>query len=184
MNQAPADVFTDASLLLKIEQGDKEAFNILYEKYWAQTYSTAYKRLKNEDEAKDIVQEIFANIWIRRGTIIENFPAYLNTSVRNRIYKLVESQKSVSPFFDILTNISSPNQNADGNVLWQEFYKAYEGHLSNLPPKRQQIFRMRFHDDLSTKTIADEVGISRKTVQNQLGKAIEQLRLILFSHLF
>jgi RNA polymerase sigma factor (sigma-70 family) len=49
-----------------------------------------------------------------------------------------------------------------------------------LPPKRQQIFRLRFHDDIPTKTIASQMRISRKTVQNQLGKAIEQLRVFFY----
>ncbi len=182
MNQITLDLTNDGLLLLQIEQGNKDAFNILYEKYWTQTYSKAYQRLKDEHEAKNIVQEIFVNIWVRRGEKIENFPAYLNIAVRNRVYKLVEKQKCISPFLNILENISSPNQNADGNILWQEFYSSYETLLAKLPQKRQQIFRLRFHEDQTTKAIANQMGISRKTVQNQLGKAIEQLRLVLFSN--
>ncbi len=184
MNFNTADLHADASLLYRVEQGDKEAFNIIYEKYWTLTYSNAFKRLKNEDEAKDVVQEIFTNLWLRKGKVIDNLPGYLNIAVRNQVFKLIEKQKCISPFLDTLENISSENQNADGNVLWQEFYSTYECLLTTLPPKRQQIFRLRFHDDLSTKAIAEQVGISRKTVQNQLGKAIEQLRMLLFSNLF
>jgi RNA polymerase sigma-70 factor (ECF subfamily) len=66
---------------------------------------------------------------------------------------------------------------ADSNIEYQEFYKAYEAVLKTISPKKQLIFRLRFHEDLSTKVIADQLGITRKTVQNQLGRAIEQLRL-------
>jgi RNA polymerase sigma-70 factor (family 1) len=176
------DVTNDSSLLLQIEQGSSEAFNILYERHWASAYANAYKRLKDADEAKNIVQEIFVNIWVRRGDRIDNFPAYLNIAVRNRVYKLVEKKKCISPFLDTLENITTINQNADDNILWKEFYKSYEALLTTLPQKRQQIFRLRYHEDQTTKDIAERMGISRKTVQNQLGKAIEQLRLVLFSN--
>ena len=49
--------------------------------------------------------------------------------------------------------------------------------MATFPAKRQLIFRLRFENDLSTKDIAHQLGLSRKTVQNQLGKAIEQLRI-------
>jgi RNA polymerase sigma-70 factor (ECF subfamily) len=67
-------------------------------------------------------------------------------------------------------------------VLWKEFFRSYEALLQSLPTKRQAIFRLHFHEDLPTKDIAAKLGLSRKTVQNQLGKAIEKLRISL-SHL-
>jgi RNA polymerase sigma-70 factor (ECF subfamily) len=182
MNKITSENTDDARLLLLIEQGDRAAFNVIYEKYWAKAYSSAYKRLRDEDEAKNVVQEIFINIWVRRGQPIENLPAYLNIAVRNQVYKVVEKQKCSTPFLDAFESISSPNEGADRNILWQEFYSYYENLLAGLPPKRQQIFRLRFHEDQTTKAIADQMGISRKTVQNQLGKAIEQLRMVLFSN--
>lgn len=182
MNKITSEHTDDARLLLLIELGDRAAFDVIYEKYWAKTYSSAYKRLRDEDEAKNVVQEIFINIWVRRGQPIENLPAYLNIAVRNQVYKVVEKQKCTTPFLDAFESISSPNEGADRNILWQEFYSYYETLLAGLPPKRQQIFRLRFHDDQTTKAIADQMGISRKTVQNQLGKAIEQLRMVLFSN--
>ena len=61
----------------------------------------------------------------------------------------------------------------------KEFLNAYEALLQSLPPKRQVIFRMRYQDGLSTKDIAGQLGIKRKTIQNQLGKAIDTLKVSL-----
>lgn len=174
---------TDELLLLKLAQGNAVAFNALYKKYWGQAYSFAYKRLKDSDQAKDIVQDIFVNIWIRKKANIDNFPAYLNIAVRNRIFKFLEKQEKMHPFLNILENISDHNLNADIPIQYKEFYIAYEALLEALPPKRQQIFRLHFQQDLSTEVIANQLRISRKTVQNQLGKAINQLRISLL-HLF
>lgn len=176
------DVVDDASLLLQIKQNSKSAFNQLFEKYWESAYSSAYKRLKDADQAKDIVQDIFTHIWLHRATDdIRNFPAYLNTAIRNKVIKITSRQKTTHPFFTPLQNLSEKAGNADQSVLWKEFYLAYEAWLNSLPPQRQIIFRLRFHEDLPTKDIASRLGLSRKTVQNQLGKAIEKLRISLAS---
>jgi len=171
---------SETLLLLQMEQGCEESFNALFEKYWDKAYSAAYARLGDSDQCKDIVQEIFTHIWLKRETLhIDNLPAYLNVAVRNRVLKFVEKQKNTSPFFDILENMQVSSSRTDGNLLWKEFLAAYEALLNTLPAKRQTIFRLHFQDDIPTKDIAKELGISRKTVQNQLGKAVEKLKVSL-----
>lgn len=177
MPQTENDQSNDTLLLQQVEAGSKIAFNVLFEKYWEKAFSDAYKRIKDSDAAKDIVQEIFTHIWIKRETLhIENLPAYLNTAIRNKVIKIVTKQKLIHPFFDILENIPEKNSQADAQLLWKEFFKSYESLLGSLPPKRQMIFRLRYQEDLPTKEISLQMGITRKTVQNQLGKAIETLK--------
>jgi RNA polymerase sigma-70 factor (ECF subfamily) len=180
MNQDEPNKTNDKILLQQLEEGSTRAFDQLFEKYWQQAYSSAYKRLKNHDDAKDIVQEVFTHIWIKRQTTqIENFPAYLHVAIRNRVIKFISKQKQSHPFFDLLDTISAKNLYADSSLLWKEFMKAYESLLETLPPKRQAIFRLRYERDLSTRAISKEMGINRKTVQNQLGKAVETLKVSL-----
>ena len=180
MNLPENSLSDDAVLLEQIAQGSEAAFNLLFEKYWDKSYVEAYKRLKNSDDAKDIVQEIFAHIWTNRQLLnIKNLPAYLHIAVRNRVIKLMTRQKPVHPFFSVLDNIPEKYSLADSNLLWKEFFSAYEALLQSLPPKRRVIFRMRYQDGLSTKDIAGQLGIKRKTIQNQLGKAIDTLKVSL-----
>lgn len=170
----------DSLLLLQIGQGNKHAFNALYDKYWGKIYSDAYRRLKDDAQAKDIVQDIFTHLWLNRETLhIDNLPAYLATAVRNKVIKTAARQSLVHPFFAILETIAEKRHLADTDLLWKEFFQSYETLLASLPPKRQAIFRLHFHEDLPTKEIAARLGLSRKTVQNQLGKAIEKLRVTL-----
>lgn len=173
------DHTNDALLLSKVEQGCRRSFNTLYERYWEQAYFNALRRLKDADQAKDIVQEIFVNIWLKKENHIDNLPAYLNIAVRNRVFKLVEKQKRTSPFLQILHDVPTAQIQTEAGILRKEFYQGYEKLLTTLPLKRQKIFRLRFHEDLTTKAIAGKLGLSRKTVQNQIGKAIEQLRVSL-----
>jgi len=180
MTQIEIPKTDDTLLLQQIEQGNESAFNILFEKYWEKAYSDAYKRIKEYDAAKDIVQEIFTHIWINREKVhIENLPAYLHVAIRNRVIKFISKQKLIHPFFNILDNIPQKNSQADAQLLWKEFFKSYEALLETLPPKRQIIFRLRYQEDLSTKDISMQLGVTRKTVQNQLGKAIGTLKVSL-----
>lgn len=170
----------DDVLLQKIKDGSNNAFNILFQKYWEKAYSEAYKRLKNQDDAKDIVQEIFTKLWLNRQTQnIENFSAYLHVAIRNNVIKLLSKKKPVHPFFDIIENIPEKNSGPDANMLWNEFLQSYESLLEKMPPKRQEIFRLRYHENQTTSDISLQFGITRKTVQNQLGKAIQSLKVAL-----
>ncbi len=180
MGQIEPIITKDFLLLQKVKDGSKIAFNLLFEKYWQKAYSDAYKRLKNEEDAKDIVQEIFTKIWVNRQTQdIENFPAYLHVAIRNNVIKLLSKQKAIHPFFDILENIPKKNAEADSDLLWNEFLQSYEALLQKMPAKRQEIFRLRYHENQTTKDISLQLGITRKTVQNQLGKAVQSLKVAL-----
>ena len=109
MGQAELNMDKDTFLLQQLEKGSKRAFNILFEKYWEKAFSDAYKRIKNYDDAKDIVQEIFTHIWINREKKhIENLPAYLHVAIRNKVIKLISKQKPIHPFFDILNSMHVP----------------------------------------------------------------------------
>lgn len=180
MNEIKKNDSGDAILLQQLASGNKEAFNALYEKYWKIAYIEAYKRLRDGEQAKDIVQEIFTYVWLKRNTLlIDNFGGYIYIAIRNQVFKLVTKQKQIHPFFDILESVPITYLQADKNLLCKEFFSAYEDIVNTLPPKRKIIFRLRFQEDLTTTNIAAQLGLSRKTVQNQLGKAIEQLRISL-----
>ena len=176
MNQEVSDTL----LLQQMQQGSTRAFEMLFEKYWQKGYSAAYKRLKSHDDAKDIVQEVFTYIWINRETtLIENLSAYLHVAIRNKTIRVLSKQKPIHSFFEVLDTLSDKSSFADSPLLWKEFMNAYETLLKSLPPKRQAIFKLRYEENLSTKNISDQMNISRKTVQNQLLKAVETLKVSL-----
>lgn len=180
MSLSNPNIDNDRFLLQQVEQGDAPAFNALFEKYWQKAYSDAFKRLKNHDDSRDIVQDIFTHIWLNRATLhIECLPAYLNIAVRNKVLKLLSKKKNAHSFFEFYKYIPKESLRADSDLLWKEFMDSYEALIQQLPPKRQEIFRLRYHADKSTKEIAKQLGVTPKTVQNQLGKAIDTLKVSL-----
>ena len=168
---------SDLLLLQQIKANNMLAFDALYEKYWEQVYNAALKRSKDADYAKDLTQDIFLRIWDKRAEIqIDHLAPYLFTAVRNNVFKWIEKEQKFTPIPELLAQLAQDKNEADAEMLRKEFMRKYEALVDTLTPAQQQIFRMRFNEDLSTKEIAERLNISRKTVQNQLAKSVLQLR--------
>ena len=164
-------------MLRLIAQDDIASFEQLYHRHWQSLFNAAYKRLKNIDQCKDIVQDVFTDLWLRRGKVeIENLDAYLHTAIRFQSYKRIAAGKTTAAFFEPFETISTSPFEAEKNVAEKELAELAKTWLASLPEKRKEIFLLHFVEHLSTQEIADRLNISQKTVQNQLGTAAKSLR--------
>lgn len=179
--------YTEDDYLLweQVREGSAESFNVLYEKYWQVVYEGAMKRLKDYSRAQDITQEVFVTLWIKREELqINNFPAYLHIATRNRVLNLLEKEKRFVPLSRLLEfNRQAYGDRADAVALRNEFLEAYKRLIDTLPEQRKKIFRLYYDEGLPTDEIAQRLALSRKTVQNQLGRAVSFLKINL-SQLF
>ena len=172
MNGTP---ISDRELLQSVKGDDTNAFELLYERYWKALYLKACQRVDN-DEAKDIVQEVMMSLWRRRKAISANkdgeLAAYLFTAVKYRVisyYAFNSAEIKKAALFDEL------EQHTD--VLETKELKAIiEAAVNRLPTRMQQIFRMSREDDQSIADIARILNISEQTVKNQLTEALKRLR--------
>lgn len=167
-------------LRLLREKGDKQAFCEIYERYWHSMFNAAYKRLKDRGLSQDIVQNIFIDIWARQKSLdIENLSAFLHTAVRFQVFKVISRSKESPVFLDLIQTISSSPFMADGKIIENELQVLFEKFLLLLPESRRKIFVMHYLEELSSREISDKLGISQKTVQNQMKTAENQLRNML-----
>ncbi|ACU03289.1 RNA polymerase sigma factor [Pedobacter heparinus] len=174
--------YTDQELLAKLRGGDKFAFDEIYTKHWSKVYNQSFKKLHDPELAKDITQEVFIYLWQHReNNLIENLPAYLFTSVRNNVFRALKKQDRFIPVTDLIIEARAFYPDADADLLAKEFFKTYDILVNAMPPAQQRIFRMHYHDDLSTQEIAKILKLSRGTVQNQLTRAVTLLRASLLS---
>lgn len=172
----------DQYLLSALAQSDKDAFAEIYQAYWKLLHDTAHKRLGDREQAGDIVQDIFVKLWDQRASLaIDNLRAYLQTAVRYKVYNLIASQKVNDTYFQYLALLDVSSDHADQNVLYTELQDQLNELLDKMPPKRREVFDLRYVDGLSTREIADKLNITQKTVQNQLIKATDSIREILFA---
>jgi RNA polymerase sigma-70 factor (family 1) len=169
--------YHDNELVRLLLHDDKNAFDELYRRHWSMLYNAAFKRLKAIEPSKDIIQEVFIDLWMRRGKVeIENIQAYLLTAVRFQVLKLISHEKNIISFLEPFENMAVSSFNADGEVIDRELADLFNSWLETLPKKRKEIFVMHFIEKRTTKEIAERLNISQKTVQNQLGNAVQGLR--------
>ena len=175
-------ISSDTDLLNRLREGDRTAFDLLYDRHWDKVYTQAFKKLHNPDTAKDITQEVFIHIWTHRDTnYIDNLEAWLFTSVRNNVFRELKKENKFIPIPELLVELRSYYPEADAEALQKELMEAYERLVESMPPAQQTIYKMRFHEDLSTEEIAEQLNISRKTVQNQLTRAVSMLKTSLLA---
>lgn len=177
--------YCDNELLALLTQDDEGAFSEIYDRYWLKLYNESYKRLKDKALCADIIQDIFADLWLNREhKKIENLAAYLFTAVRYRIFSLYKKEKMMGVFTDSIEAMAAAVSNPDSVFFEKEIRECIALWLNMQPEKRRQVFNMKFAQDLSTREISELLHVSQKTVQNQFTTSIKQLRLHLEKIMF
>jgi len=168
---------SDAELLLSMKDGDKAAYNEIYERYWKKLYNETFKRLKDTDRVEELVQDVFIDLWVSRDRKnIADLQKYLLVAVRYAVCTNYRRSRSTLNFDEPLEHMVLSDLQADSLVNIKEIKGCIAIWLSMQPAKRAEIFRMRYMDDFSTKEISIILGISQKTVQNQLITSFRSLR--------
>lgn len=160
-------------LIQLINKEDQLAFEALFKANYARLVVYARRFLSDQDAAEDVVQAVFVKLWERRKELVMANPlAYLMRSVHNRcLNELKLSQHHVSidsalPFYN------EEEESPPDEVLIQKVQNV----IGQLPEQRQRIFRMSRFDGLKYREIAVVLGLSVKTVEAQMGKALLFLR--------
>lgn len=145
----------------------------------------ANRILRNRDTAEDIVQEVFIKIWQKRDEIkIEStlkgylFKAVANAAL-NELQRIKKFQYHTEIKEDQLPSVDPVSHESDQGFLEQKIQEA----LDDLPPKCKVIFTLSRYENLKYKEIAEQLDISVKTVEAQMGIALEKMRLKLKPYL-
>lgn len=168
---------TDELLFQYVKSGDKSAFDELYHRHWMSLYDAAYKRLNNKEQAEDIVQEIFIRLWVRRQElVIDKVAAYLHTAVRYKVLSYFTRHKEASSFYEPFETMLMETDTPEQHLMAKELLELVYDYAETLSDRKKQIFLLHIKNKLSTKEIAEVLGITQKSVQNQLGPTLQGLR--------
>src|SRR5690606_33478835 len=142
-------------------------------------YVHAYKRLRDREESRDVIQEIFAVLWEKRGQIVPrgHLSGYLYTAVRNRIFNIVAHKQVANTHLQSLQAFIHRGEcQTDHLVREKEFRAIIDEEIAALPDKMQEIFELSRTKYLSHKEIASELKLSEHTVKKQINNALRILR--------
>lgn len=178
--------YTDNDLVDLLKSGNKDAFNEIYKRYWPLLYRHARSMLRDDEDATDVVQEIFTVLWAKSAELnqMNSLKAYLYTSVRNKIIDSLNRDKVKSNYLLSLQHFAENGHcYTDEMVLEKELIRIIDEEIAQLPAKMRRVFEMSRKSHLSYKQIAEEAEISEETVKTQIHKALKILRGK-FKHLF
>lgn len=179
------DSGNDMILMDRIRQGDAHAFELLFKKYYASLCLFAVKFTGIIlDDARDIVQNLFMVLWENRAVVrIEySVKGYLTSAVRRNCIRFMQQRRSTVSLDDLPEDSHIADELHDSLEL-EELYWQLLKTIEQLPPQCQKIFRMSRFEDMKYAEIAQELNISVKTVEAQMGKALKFLHTKLDHHL-
>jgi RNA polymerase sigma-70 factor (ECF subfamily) len=154
---------------------DLKSYEALFRELFKPLCGFAMKYVGDFDEAKNLVHEVFIIVWEKYDTLPAdtNFRNYLFTSVRNRSLNYLRDRKKHVALDTLAEGNFSEN---NSTVETDELAKEIELGINLLPEKCRQIFEMNRHEGLKYAEIADKLGLSIKTVETQMSKALNVLR--------
>ncbi len=169
----------ELQLFAEMKSGNKESFNYFFDYYYSGLCIYANNYTGDLSTSEEVVQDVFVRFWEKRQTIdIENSVRfYLFRTVYNQCMNLLKHKKVENNYLQ--------QHEFRSNDLYEEQWSLYNESelrlaldlaLSKLPDRCREIFQLSRFENLRNKEIADKLGITEKTVENQITKALKVLR--------
>lgn len=168
----------DRDLLNRLKSGDQDAFDSIFRAHYAQLVAFAQNLLRDRAAAEDAAQEVMLELWRRRGelAIHESLRAYLLRATRNRALNQVRHANVRRRAEPELMSDDSIAATGASMLVASELRTAIVAAVAELPPACREVFELSRGQGLRYSEIASTLGISVKTVESQMGKALRHLR--------
>jgi len=177
---------TEVELLEGIEKGSEAAFQELFVRYYAQLVVFARKVVIDDDLARELVQDVIVNFYEKRKEIKihSSLKAHLYQSVRNRcLNQIKHSQIRRDHHANIYISKKSEEAYVDDKLEETELEQKIYAIIQTLPAQCKRIFELSRFDGITNQEIADQLKLSKRTVETQISKALKVLRNNLSAYL-
>jgi len=171
------------SLLARILTADVVAFEEVFNRYYEALCRYALNFVGDPDESEEIVQNTFVKFWEKKEliTIFHSLKSYLYQAVKNESLNHIKHLRVVKAYEG--SQGKKDQGNGSNALVAQELQNKIDISLAKLPAERKKIFLMSRNEGLKYREIAEKLGISIKTVENQIGKALKYFRTELIDYL-
>ncbi|WP_316812242.1 RNA polymerase sigma factor [Pedobacter heparinus] len=175
--------YTDQELTALLKAGDEFAFTEVYNKYWDKLFFVAAKKLNDEAEAEEAVQDIFLALWKNREHFVlkESFEHYFAVAVKFQVIKRRDKRSRHAAIEQIIsTQTEAEFLQSQARDWTQEHLEKLQTRLDlaidTLPKKCRLVFKMSRDEDYTNKKIATELGITEKAVEKHVTTALKVLK--------
>lgn len=167
------------NLIFQIQRDNEYAFKQLYQEYYAKVVTFIAGIIKKREIARDLAQDVFVNLWLNRKTldVSRNLQNYLFVASRHAAINYLKKELSVTsePIEAMHTDIGS-DITVEDTLFAKEIRLLIEMIVSEMPAQRQRIYRMSREEGMSNEEIAGRLGISKRSVENQVSLALKEIR--------
>lgn len=169
----------DEILFYKLSQGDVGAFEELFQQRRQQIFKFIVMYTKSTTVAEELTQEVFIRLWKSRASINmnQNPKSYLNTIAKNLALNYLRSQTKQARLKEELWERSQRfSSNPEDQLVFKDYQAIFNSILEELPQKKRDIYVLSKHHGKTHDEIATELGLSKKTVKNNLWEAFKLIR--------
>lgn len=173
----PAMTNLHQHLLTRFQKGDPASLRDIFELHYREVCSVIYRLVKDKALSEDLAQQVFVRFWEKRSQLQINssIGAYLRRmAINEAVYHLRKQKEFESE--ESLHYQADSGDNAEQKLMQQELESKIKSAIDLLPPKCRAVFLLSRYEELSYREIAEQLDISVKTVENQMGKALRFLR--------
>lgn len=165
-------------LLEAIKQGRKPALQTVFDLHYAEVCRAIYKLVPDAALMEDLAQEVFIRFWEKREQIevLESIGGYLHRMAVNEALAHLRRRRFFEDVSEAAHLPAAASDHTETDVLHQDLSLRLQAALNTLPPRCRAVFQLSRFEEMSYREIADQMDISIKTVENQMGKALKLLR--------
>lgn len=185
---------TDTEIIALIRESNPSAFDELHRRYWQELFKLAFKKIGDQEETNDLLQELFIELWDKRDTLL--FSNSVTNWLRNRLWFKIAGyfrtkgfkEKHLENFRAFIQQEGEESfmmESADlreADAFYEEILEMVNNSIADMPDRMRQIFVMSKTGNFTVKEIAEKLDISPKTVKTQLERATAKLRKAASSH--
>lgn len=168
-------IYNADTFVQRLKLDDRTVIDEIYALYHSKIFRFSLAYLKNEEDAYDVVQEVFIKLWENRLVLKKdtNFDAFLFVIAKNAVLSLFRKRATEQKYLDYLTQAATSNtQGTEEQIDYTFLKERYKQLIDQLPPKRKEVFRLSREKGLSNKEIAVMKGIAEKTVEDHISKSL------------
>lgn len=168
-------------LIAEIKNGSETAFKWLFDAFHLKIYTVAKKMGMSDEEAEDVIQDSFLQLWKQKDAIKEDLSVngLLYTIAKRIVLKKLEEKKHYYTDEDIEQYSHASTNTTQDDIAFLETNKCINDTINRLPEQQRIVFSMNYKNGLSAEEIADKLGISKRTVENQIFRARKILKTAL-----
>lgn len=170
---------SDYELTALLKAGDRMAFTEIYDRYFWMLHAHAYKWMRNREETRDVIHELFLALWEKRENLSfePGLRSYLSAAARNRIFNLLSHKRIESEYLTSLNEFMDQGSCiTDHLVREKQLMEIIESEIAGMPDKMREVFELSRKENLSHREIAERLDISEQTVRKHVQHALKILR--------